>query len=179
MTAPTTDLSRATAANLTRIALGHVGQEYPGVSAEVLNGPADLALTTRDFHPIFYGSLDWHSCVHGYWLLSRLNRLFPGLPQRQAIVAQYPVPQADFETFMAHLNHALEVAGVDHVGIGLDMDGGGGLTGLHDVSDDWKITARLLREGYSEADVQKIWSGNVLRLLRAAEAEAAREGAGK
>jgi hypothetical protein len=83
-----TDLSPATAANLVRIALGHVGQEYPSVVAEVMNGPADVALATRDVHPIFYGSLDWHSCVHGYWLLSRLNRLYPGLPQHAAVVAQ-------------------------------------------------------------------------------------------
>jgi membrane dipeptidase len=95
--------------------------------------------------------------------------------RRNAILAKYPVPHATFETFMAHLDHAIAVAGVDHVGIGLDLDGGGGLTGLEDVASDWKITQRLLAEGHSVADIQKIWSGNVLRVLRAAEAEAARE----
>jgi membrane dipeptidase len=90
--------------------------------------------------------------------------------RRRALQARYPTPQASFETFMAHLNHAIQVAGVDHVGIGLDMDGGGGLVGLKDVADDWKITERLLAEGYGEADIQKIWSGNALRVLRAAEA---------
>lgn len=90
--------------------------------------------------------------------------------RRRALAAQFPVPKADFETFMAHLDHALKVAGVDHVGIGLDLDGGGGVAGLEDVADAWKITERLLREGYGPADIQKVWSGNILRVLRAAEA---------
>jgi membrane dipeptidase len=71
---------------------------------------------------------------------------------------------------MAHLLHALKVAGVDHVGVGIDFDGGGGVTGLNDATDYPRITERLLKEGYTEADLAKIWSGNVLRLLRAAEA---------
>lgn len=90
--------------------------------------------------------------------------------RRAAIEAQYPLPQATFETFIAHLEHAIEVAGVDHVGIGLDLDGGGGVTGLEDVSLDWKITERLLKDGYSAGDCAKIWSGNVLRVMRAVEA---------
>lgn len=90
--------------------------------------------------------------------------------RRRAIQERYPVPRATFEHFMANLLHALKVGGVDHVGIGLDLDGGGGVTGLEDVADSWKISERLLREGYTPADLEKIWSGNVLRLLRAAEA---------
>ncbi|MGR4865869.1 dipeptidase [Caulobacter sp. LARHSG274] len=96
--------------------------------------------------------------------------------QYKAIEAQYPVPKATFEDFMNHLNHALKVAGVDHVGIGIDFDGGGGVTGLKDAADYWKITERLLAEGYSRDDLAKIWSGNVLRLLRAAEAAKAPAG---
>lgn len=80
------DLSAAVAANLTRIALGHTNQEYADANAQVLNGPEDVPLSSKDLHPIFYGSADWHSCVHGYWLLSRLNRLYPGLPNQAAIV---------------------------------------------------------------------------------------------
>ena len=55
------------------------------------------------------------------------------------------------------------------MGVGIDFDGGGGVTGLDDASDYPRITERLLKEGYTEADLQKIWSGNVLRVLRAAE----------
>jgi membrane dipeptidase len=88
----------------------------------------------------------------------------------EAIQAKYPQPRATFDDFMEHLLHALQVAGVDHVGVGADMDGGGGVVGLEDVSDYPKITARLLAAGYSRDDIQKIWSGNVLRVMRQAEA---------
>ncbi|WP_421838457.1 dipeptidase [Novosphingobium sp.] len=97
------------------------------------------------------------------------------LTERHAIDAKYPELRATFEDVMANLLHALQVAGVDHVGIGLDWDGGGGVTGLEDIADLPKITKALLAAGYSEADVAKIWSGNVLRVLAAAEAEAAKE----
>lgn len=97
------------------------------------------------------------------------------LATRHAIDRQYPELRASFEDVMANLLHAIKVAGVDHVGIGLDWDGGGGVTGLEDVADLPKLTAALLAAGLSEADAAKIWSGNVLRVLGAAEAEAARE----
>jgi len=97
------------------------------------------------------------------------------LAERAAINAKFPEVRAGFEDVMANLLHAIKVAGVDHVGIGLDWDGGGGVTGLEDVVDLPKLTAALLGAGYSEADVAKIWSGNVLRVLAAAEAEAASE----
>ena len=76
---------------------------------------------------------------------------------------------------MANLLHALKVVGVDHVGIGLDWDGGGGVAGLEDIADLPRITRALLAAGFTETDVAKIWSGNVLRVLAAAEAQAARE----
>ncbi|KRA60261.1 peptidase M19 [Caulobacter sp. Root655] len=98
------------------------------------------------------------------------------MAEYKAIEAKWPVPKATFADFMNHLNHALKVAGVDHVGIGIDFDGGGGVTGLNDASDYWKISQALLAEGYTKADLEKIWSGNVLRLLRAAEAAKAPAG---
>ena len=64
------------AARLARIARGHVEREYPNKLDHVLDGPAD-AQGPRALHPVFYGSFDWHSCVHGYWLLARLLRRFP------------------------------------------------------------------------------------------------------
>ncbi|EZP74437.1 Peptidase M19 [Sphingomonas paucimobilis] len=93
------------------------------------------------------------------------------LAKRQEIDRLYPeADRATFDDFMAHMMHALKVVGPDHVGIGLDWDGGGGVAGMEDVRDLPKITAALLKAGYSEADIQKIWSGNVLRVLAAAEA---------
>jgi membrane dipeptidase len=87
-----------------------------------------------------------------------------------AIEARYPEPRATFDDFMKHLLHALQVAGVDHVGIGADMDGGGGVTGMEDITGYPRITAALLAAGYSRDDLAKIWGGNVLRVLRQAEA---------
>lgn len=59
--------------------LGHVGREYPNHLSHALEGPED-ARTPSELHPIFYGSFDWHSCVHGWWQLLRLIRLYPDLP---------------------------------------------------------------------------------------------------
>ncbi|WP_242416578.1 DUF2891 domain-containing protein [Sphingomonas panni] len=68
------------AAAFARIALGHVTREYPHKADHVMAGDADAYLP-RVVHPIFYGSFDWHSCVHGYWLLTRIRRLFPDLAE--------------------------------------------------------------------------------------------------
>ena len=83
-----------------------------------------------------------------------------------------PAPRADFAGYMQHLLHALQVAGVEHVGIGIDFDGGGGVTGLEDASDYPKISAALLAAGYGPGDLAKIWGGNALRVLAAAQAAA-------
>ena len=76
------------ASKFAAIALGHVTKEYPHKLDHVLNGPAD-ARTPRDLHPIFFGSFDWHSCVHGYWLLASLRRLHPDMPQAGEIDALF------------------------------------------------------------------------------------------
>ncbi|MGT2516052.1 DUF2891 domain-containing protein [Sphingomonas panni] len=68
------------AAAFARIALGHVTREYPHKADHVMASDADAYLP-RVVHPIFYGSFDWHSCVHGYWLLTRIRRLFPDLAE--------------------------------------------------------------------------------------------------
>ena len=75
----THSLTAGTAARFAEIALGHVTREYPHKLDHVLDGPEDV-LGPRALHPIFFGSFDWHSCVHGWWLLLRLRRLFPALP---------------------------------------------------------------------------------------------------
>ena len=67
-----------TANRFAEIALGHVTREYPHKLDHVMDGPEDVR-GPHALHPIFFGSFDWHSCVHGYWLLLRTRRLFPGL----------------------------------------------------------------------------------------------------
>ncbi|HEX5257657.1 MAG TPA: DUF2891 domain-containing protein, partial [Sphingomicrobium sp.] len=69
---------------MARIALGHVRKEYPHKLDHVLLGDQD-ALPPRVLHPIFHGSFDWHSCVHGWWTLLTLKRLFPPIPEANAI----------------------------------------------------------------------------------------------
>ncbi len=88
--------------------------------------------------------------------------------------AANPYQGADFELFMKSLLHCIAVMGVDHVGIGADWDGGGGVRGMEDITALPKITARLRREGFSDTDIEKIWSGNVLRVLKQAEDWAAK-----
>ena len=84
MTRLTPDLADRFAAT----ALGHVTREYPNKLDHVMAGPAD-ARGPRDLHPVFYGSFDWHSCVHGYWMLATLCRRFPTMPRAPAIRALF------------------------------------------------------------------------------------------
>lgn len=77
-------LDAATASRMAGIALGHVTREYPNKLDHVLLDGGD-ALPPRTLHPIFYGSFDWHSCVHGWWTLLTLRRLFPRVSEAAAI----------------------------------------------------------------------------------------------
>lgn len=83
-----TALTLERASQLAGIALGHVAREYPYKLGQVLESDADLA-PPRVLHPIFHGSFDWHSCVHGYWTLATVLRLHPALPEAAAIGARF------------------------------------------------------------------------------------------
>ena len=82
---------------------------------------------------------------------------------------QIPAPEATLSQVADHIDHIRRTAGIDHIGIGSDFDGGGGVTGLEDVSKYPYLTAELLRRGYSAQDVRKILGLNVLRVMREAE----------
>jgi hypothetical protein len=79
-----TRLDATLAAHMARTALGHVTREYPHKLDHVLNGDED-AQTPCVLHPIFFGSFDWHSCVHGWWTLLTLRRLFPNIAEAAPI----------------------------------------------------------------------------------------------
>lgn len=81
-------------------------------------------------------------------------------------------PEASVSDFVDHIDHAVEVAGIDHVGIASDFDGGGGISGWKNASETENVTAELIRRGYSTEEIGKIWGGNLLRVLEAVEAEA-------
>ncbi|MCG6957075.1 MAG: dipeptidase, partial [Gemmatimonadetes bacterium] len=68
--------------------------------------------------------------------------------------------------FVDHIDHAVQLIGVDHVGISADFDGGGGIDGFRDASEAFNVTLELVRRGYSEEDIAKIWGGNLLRVWR-------------
>jgi membrane dipeptidase len=97
------------------------------------------------------------------------------LADRAARDAQQPFTNATFDLFMRSMLHAIRVMGVDHVGLGADWDGGGGVQGMEDISLLPRVTERLRREGFSERDIAKVMGGNLLRVLRLAEAHAARQ----
>jgi hypothetical protein len=93
------------ASRFAALALSHVAREYPNKLEHVLTGPGDLR-SPRELHPVFFGSYDWHSCVHGYWLLARLLRRVPDLPEAAAI-------RALFDAQLTAANVAVEVAYLD------------------------------------------------------------------
>jgi membrane dipeptidase len=88
----------------------------------------------------------------------------------KALDRKYPAPRASLDDYMKHILHALDLVGPDHVGIGADWDGGGGVDGLNDVTALPKITDRLLKAGYTEAQLANFWGGNALRVLGKAHA---------
>tara|TARA_R110002072_G_scaffold1780_11_gene14879 strand:+ start:13070 stop:14344 length:1275 start_codon:yes stop_codon:yes gene_type:complete len=93
--------------------------------------------------------------------------------KQREINATYPPALASFEEYMDHFLYVLKLIGPEHVGVSGDFDGGGGVEDLYDIAAFPHLSARLLKEGYSKADLEKIWGGNLLRLLSKAEAYAA------
>jgi len=87
------------------------------------------------------------------------------------IQAQWPL--ATVRDLVNHIDYAVKLIGVDHVGISSDFGGGGGVVGWNDATETGKVTAELRARGYSDEDIAKIWSGNLLRVWRAVETTAA------
>lgn len=78
----------------------------------------------------------------------------------------YPQKKATVSDAVDHIDHMVKIMGIDHVGIGTDFDGGGGLDGCKDASQMMNITVELLRRGYSDDDIKKIWGENLIRVFR-------------
>lgn len=76
---------------------------------------------------------------------------------------------ATIDDFINHLEHAVKIAGIDHVGIGTDFDGGGGVPGFDNHAESLNVTVGLVRRGFSEEDIKKIWGGNLMRVWREVE----------
>ncbi|MBQ0735126.1 dipeptidase [Aquimarina celericrescens] len=74
-------------------------------------------------------------------------------------------PAVDVVDFVNHIDYMVEKIGIDHVGISSDFDGGGGIEGWSDASETFNVTLELVKRGYSESAIEKLWSGNLLRVL--------------
>ena len=85
--------------------------------------------------------------------------------QRRLIDRQYPAAgRATVKDYVDHIDYAVKVMGIDHVGIASDFDGGGGVDGWNSAAESFNVTLELVRRGYSEEQIAKIWSGNLLRV---------------
>lgn len=85
---------------------------------------------------------------------------------------RYPAPMPSVADLVDHIDHIVNLVGIDHVGIGTDFDGGGALEDLYDVTQMGNITLELVRRGYSKEDIAKIWSGNFMRVFNQVIAQA-------
>ncbi len=95
------------------------------------------------------------------------------------IEKQFPSPSANVTHVVDHIDHIVKIAGIDHVGIGCDFDGGGGIDGIFDVSEVKNITIELVKRGYSQEEIEKIWGGNIMRVFREVAATAKKIQAGE
>jgi membrane dipeptidase len=81
-------------------------------------------------------------------------------------------PGASLSDFVDHIDYAVQLIGIDHVGISSDFDGGGGVIGWQDASETLNVTRELVRRGYSEQQIGQLWGGNLLRVWRQVESVA-------
>ena len=98
------------------------------------------------------------------------------LQQKLAEVnAKFPAPvavRATVDDFVDHIDYAVKLIGIDHVGISSDFDGGGGVDGWNGADETFNVTLELVRRGYNEKEIEKLWSGNLLRVLDQVQAVA-------
>ncbi|HLG15384.1 MAG TPA: dipeptidase [Blastocatellia bacterium] len=117
-------------------------------------------------------------------LMRELAEKYPGrenlAKRREEVAKQFgPAPKVSWEKIIEHIDHAVKLVGIDHVGLGSDFDGGSMPPGMEDVTGLPKITEALLRKGYREADIKKILGENTLRVLREVERVATKLQTGK
>jgi microsomal dipeptidase-like Zn-dependent dipeptidase len=92
--------------------------------------------------------------------------------ERVAAEVNPVTPPVDVADFVDHIDYMVELMGIDHVGISSDFDGGGGVYGWEDASETFNVTLELVRRGYTEDEIGKLWSGNLLRVLDEVQAVA-------
>ncbi|HUT08673.1 MAG TPA: dipeptidase [Candidatus Latescibacteria bacterium] len=88
------------------------------------------------------------------------------MAEREAVNEKLPQIRANVQDLVDHIDHVKKVVGVDYIGIGTDFDGGGGVVGCDDVSGMIHVTEELVRRGYTDREIEKIWGGNFLRVFQ-------------
>jgi membrane dipeptidase len=88
------------------------------------------------------------------------------MAERETVNQKYPEVRANVQDLVDHIDHVRKVVGVDYVGIGTDFDGGGGVVGCDDASGMIHVTEELIRRGYTDREIGKIWAGNFLRVFQ-------------
>ena len=91
------------------------------------------------------------------------------LAERAEIDKKYPKVVATVADFVDHIDYAVRLLGIDHVGIASDFGGGGGVEGWQDASETPNVTRELVARGYTEEDIRKLWGGNLLRVMSEVE----------
>jgi membrane dipeptidase len=106
---------------------------------------------------------------------ARLQSAFKEMPEESrqtygsklaAIDKEFPGDApANLKDFVNHIDYAVKLIGIDHVGVASDFDGGGGVIGWNDAGETFSVTLELVRRGYSEQQIEKLWGGNLLRVM--------------
>ncbi len=111
-----------------------------------------------------------------------LDEIFGAAPDTRKSYAreirsiQTKFPRANVSDFVDHIDYAVKLIGIDHVGISSDFQGGGGIDGWNNAAESLNVTTELVRRGYSEEDIKKIWGGNLLRVMEEVDARKGRGG---
>ena len=101
-----------------------------------------------------------------WWTITDPEKRKAAMKRRAEIEGEFPQPRATLADFVDHIDHAVKVAGINHVGIGMDFDGGGGVDEVMDISEMGQITLELVRRGYTKEEIAKLWGGNFTRVMR-------------
>jgi membrane dipeptidase len=122
------------------------------------------------------GSFVKHQPARGEAISALGNEAAAGSPEYEAgmaaIEAEYP--EGVLKDFIDHIVYAVDLIGVDHVGIVSDFDGGGGLPGWNSAAETMNVTKALIGRGYNEEEIGKIWSGNMIATWRRVDEAAAK-----
>ncbi len=100
-----------------------------------------------------------------------MSKMRPILDKKLNEIKDLP-PAVDVSDFVNHIDYLVEKIGIEHVGISSDFDGGGGIEGWSDASETFNVTLELVKRGYTENEIEQLWSGNLLRVLDEVEAVA-------